>query len=302
MASPKVTIVIPSYNNEKHIVQAIESALAQDYPLKEIIVLDDCSKDSTVLKVNEYPEVKFIGRVVNQGIGENLERAFYEAMGKYIVFLCADDKFSSIHVVHDIVRILDRHNDIGIVGRYYYYFMDNYPGAIGVCREKNILIQSCCPSGMAFRKLDIPIKGTNKIFVEMPSIVAQYLPHCRWTMLEYDTIGARFHPGGNTGHKKSYYTESPTQNWIDLLGQNYKDFPMFIQLKNRAPKLLWREICLHIKQDKSVLLEWKFWVYALMAILLPGVILRNLTNFYRHRIARRYAKIIERPTTGGVND
>jgi len=138
------------------------------------------------------------------------------------------------------------------------------------------------------------IVGSNKIFVEMPSIVAQYLKQYQWTMLEYDTIAARFHPGGNTGTKKSYYTESPTQNWIDLLGENFRDFPMFIQLKNRAPKFLWREICLHVRNDKRVLLSLKFWGYTIVSLIIPGFILRKFTNFYRNTWGRRNAKIIER--------
>ena len=119
-------------------------------------------------------------------------------------------------------------------------------------------------------------------------------PSTNKTMIEYDTVAARFHPGGNTGTKETYYTESPTQNWIDLLGK-FQDFPMFIQLKNRAPKLLWREICLHVINDRTVLLSPSFWFYGLISLLVPRPILKKLSNFYRHRIARKHAVIIERP-------
>jgi len=130
----------------------------------------------------------------------------------------------------------------------------------------------------------------------MPSIVAQYLNKYRWTMIKYDTVASRFdpRPNGNTGTKKSYYTESPTQNWIDLLGCNYQDFPVFVTLKNRAPHLLWREICLHVRNDRNVLMQGNFWKYALAALLVPSFLLRNLTLFYRHRIVRNTAFIIER--------
>ena len=111
-------------------------------------------------------------------------------------------------------------------------------------------------------------------------------------MLEYDTVAARYHPGGNTGTKTSYYTESPTQNWIDLIGENYQDFPMFIQLKNRAPHLLIGEICLHVRNDKRVFLKYQFWLNALTALLIPGFLLRKVTKWYR---SCQTAQIIERP-------
>jgi glycosyltransferase involved in cell wall biosynthesis len=253
--------------------EAIRSAEMQEYPLTEILV-------------NE-----------RQGIGTNLQECMEKAKGKYVVYLCSDDVFTNPKVLGDIVSIFDKNPDIGVIGRYFYFFMDGYPGAIGTCRDKNILTQSCCPSGMAFRKREI--LGTNKIFVEMPFIVSQYLPQYRWTMIEYDTIAARFHPGGNTGTKKSYYTESPTQNWYDLVGTDFEDFPMFVQLKNRASiRMVWREICLVIRNDWRCLLKCSFHFYAWTALLVDGFILRNITIFYRHRIARKFAHIIER----GNND
>lgn len=288
----KITIAIPAYNAESTIEDAIISANVQDYPLREILVCDDGSTDKTIEKARALG-ARVIVNEKNIGIGKNLEKLMREAYGKYVVYLCADDLFVNSKVVSDVVRIFDNDSSIGVIGRYYYFFMEGKPGAIGVCRDKNILTSCCCPSGVALRRLD-DIKGSNKIFVEMPTMVSQYLRKYRWTMLEYDTVAARFKPGYNTGNKESYYIESPTQNWIDLLGQNYQDFPMFIQLKNRAPKLLWREICLHVKNDKRVLWNVRFVFHVMVAIATPRWILKRLTNWYRHRIARRSARIIER--------
>ena len=121
-------------------------------------------------------------------------------------------------------------------------------------------------------------------------------------MFEYDTIAARFHPGGNTGTKKSYYTESPLQNWVDLVGDKFRFYEGFIQLKNRAPHLLWKEILLSIKIDKKVLIDPKFWLFALTSLLLPAFILKPLTNFYRHRVERMWSDIIYRPRIHGPKE
>ncbi|RTK93064.1 glycosyltransferase family 2 protein [Candidatus Saccharibacteria bacterium] len=293
----KLTIAIPAYNCEKTIRESVESALSQAYPDKEVLVINDGSTDKTREVLNSIEDIRVIDNPENMGIGYTLTALIREAKGKYILFLCADDLFTSPLVATDVVHQFNMGDPmIGVIGRYYYFFMNGQEGAIGVCRDRNILTSSCCPSGMAFRKMkDDQLDYTNDIFIEMPYIVAQYLQDWKWTMLEYDTIAARFHPGGNTGTKTSYYTQSPTKNWYDLVGRDFRDFPMFIQLKNRAPKLLWEEICLVVKNDRNVLLSLAFWFYSLTALLLPGAVLRHLSCFYRHRIARIFASVIERP-------
>lgn len=288
----KVTIAIPTYNQEKTIEDSLKSALAQEYPHKEILVIDDGSTDKTVEICKRYP-VRVIVNEKNIGIGKNLAKLMSEAKGRYVVYLCGDDVFTSTKVVNDIVTIFDRGEPgVGIIGRYYFQFMNGYPGAIMVCRDHNIITQSCNPSGMAFRKTEVV--GSNKIFIEMPTIVAQCLKHWRWTMIEYDTIAARIHPGGNTATKKWYYTESPIVNWTSLCGKDHKFHQGMIQLRNRAPHLLPREVYNIIKINPKNLLDPYFWLYAVIACTIPGWILRPLSNFYRHRITRRKCKIIER--------
>jgi len=295
----KITVAIPSYNNEKHIGEAIGSARMQEYPLKNILIIDDCSTDKTFNIAKEFmsdENIEVYKNESNLGIGKNLEKLMTKCETKYIVYLCADDIFTHPKVLTDIVHIFDYSPEIGVVGRYGFYFMDGHRGAIGVCRDKNILTSSCCPSGVAFRTRPDIAKSTNRIFVEMPTMVASFLKQYRWTMIEWDTVAFRYAPGINTGTKPSYYTESPTQNWIDLMGQNYQDFSIFITLKNRAPRLLLKEIWLHIENDKTVLKNPMFWLYGLTAFVLPAFILKRLTRFYRHRLSRMSAKIIERPS------
>ena len=291
---PKISVCIPSHNNEGTIAETIKSVIRQEYPAKEIIVCDDASTDRTTDIVRTFPEVRLVVNPQNLGIGMNLIKLMDESKSKYLFFLCADDLITHPKVLNDYVKAFDENPRVGILGRFCYYFMSGIDGAIGVCRDRSILTNACCPSGVGLRN-SIICEGSNKIFIEMPFIIAQYLRQYEWSLIEYDTVACRFSPGVNTGTKTSYYKESPTQNWIDLLGTNYQDFPVFITLKNRAPKLLWSEICLHVRNDKSVLRNHKFWLYATVAILCPRSLLKHLTNFYRHRISRMKSTIIERP-------
>jgi glycosyltransferase involved in cell wall biosynthesis len=293
MSKPVMTIGIPVFNSEKTIAESIESALEQNGKNIEILVVDDCSTDRTVEIIKKYKKVRLIQNAHNIGIGYNLEKIMQEAHGYYVIYLCGDDQFTSPDVVNDYISVFHLNSKLGIVGRYYYQYMNGYPGAIMVSRDENILTQSCNPSGMAFKR--DKIEGTNKIFIECPFIVKQYLiKGYRWTMFRYDTIKAKIHPGGNTGTKESYYKGSMYQNWFDLLGEPL-NFPQgYIQLKNRSPKTLWREICVSVKLNPRILLNPLFWFYSLMAIIVPTWVLKPLSNFYRHRITRLGCKIIER--------
>jgi cellulose synthase/poly-beta-1,6-N-acetylglucosamine synthase-like glycosyltransferase len=57
--SPKISLIIPAYNDEKIIVPAIKSALETNYPKKEIIIVDDGSTDRTLLRARTYVDSDF---------------------------------------------------------------------------------------------------------------------------------------------------------------------------------------------------------------------------------------------------
>ena len=292
----KLTIVIPSYNAEKVIGEAITSALKQQYPLKEVIVVDDCSTDNTV-NVAIGLGVKVIVNTKNLGIGGNLTKCFKEAQSRYVLFLCADDVFTGDMVASDVVSIFDARPRIGVIGRYYYQFMDGHAGAVMTVREKNILLSAINPSGMAFRNME-GVAASDRIFIEMPSVVAQYLNSYSWTQLEYDTVAVRLKPSQNTGCNPKYYTEAPIKVLTDFYGKDFKYHLNLIQIKNRAPKLLWREIWLTAKINPRNLVEPLFYLCALTALIVPGSILRHLSNFWRHRINRGRVSIIKRGDNG----
>lgn len=291
----KISIMIPAYNSAKTIRESIQSALDQNCPYKEIVIVDDCSTDNTVAIANEY--VGEIVRVVknqkNMGIGINLANCFEHAKAPYVVFLCGDDLFADPNVCTDIVETFDTNHKVGVIDRNYYQFMNGHPGAVTRVDENNIYISSCCPSGMAFRKMKV--WGANRIFIEMPLIVVQHLKHgWEWMKMNYDTVAVRIHPGGNTGTLSSYYTESPTQLYTDFLGKPFDYYPILIQLKNRAPNILSEEIKIMCELNPVCVKDKMFWACAVTATIVPTWILRHLSAFYRHRISRRQAYIIKR--------
>lgn len=89
---PLVSILIPAYNAAPWIAETIESALAQTWPDKEIIVVDDGSTDSTVTIARRYEDRGV--RVFHQkqgGASAARNRAWHESRGEWLQFLDADD-------------------------------------------------------------------------------------------------------------------------------------------------------------------------------------------------------------------
>lgn len=90
--SPKVSIVIPTYNRPDLLRRAVESALIQTYENIEIIVVDDHSDYDLVSLRKEYPIVKFYRNGKNRGGCYSRNRGIREASGEYINFLDDDDE------------------------------------------------------------------------------------------------------------------------------------------------------------------------------------------------------------------
>jgi len=90
----KISIIIPAYNEETVIAQSIKSLLNQSYPNKEIIVVDDGSKDKTYKIANQftiYPEVKVLTKP-NEGKAKAINYGINHSSGELIMVVDADSK------------------------------------------------------------------------------------------------------------------------------------------------------------------------------------------------------------------
>lgn len=88
---PKISVVIPCFNAAPYISAAIQSALAQDWPDLELVVVDDGSSDGSAELVQcMFPTVTLI-RQANQGVAIARNSGIANAQGEWIAFLDADD-------------------------------------------------------------------------------------------------------------------------------------------------------------------------------------------------------------------
>jgi glycosyltransferase involved in cell wall biosynthesis len=89
--NPLVSVVIPVYNGEKYLHEAIESVLAQTYPNTEIIVIDDGSTDRSAEIAQKLSSVVKYHYQSNAGTGAARNHGVEVARGSFFSFLDADD-------------------------------------------------------------------------------------------------------------------------------------------------------------------------------------------------------------------
>jgi len=87
---PVVSVIIPVFNGEPYLADAIDSVLAQTYRHLEIIVVDDGSTDGSTGIARRYCQVQCIHQT-HAGLGEALNNGVRNATGSYIASLDADD-------------------------------------------------------------------------------------------------------------------------------------------------------------------------------------------------------------------
>lgn len=90
--SKKISIITPSYHSGKHIEEAINSVLNQEYENVEHIVVDGGSEDNTVEILQKYPHVKWVSEPDN-GQSHAMNKGFAMSSGDIIGYLNADDYY-----------------------------------------------------------------------------------------------------------------------------------------------------------------------------------------------------------------
>ena len=113
-APPLVSVIMPAYNTGKYIGEAIDSVLAQDYPNKELIVIDDGSRDDTVDQIQSYGDQLTLITQSNQGSAVARNAGLKAAKGEFIAFLDSDDLWLPGKLTAQ-VNHLQQHPDIGMV-------------------------------------------------------------------------------------------------------------------------------------------------------------------------------------------
>lgn len=163
---PKVSIIIPCYNQGKYVAEAINSALRQTFKDIEIVCVNDGSTDNSVEIIksfeNKYKNFIFLNNEENRGVIYSRNFAIKNCNGTYILPLDADDIIEPTYV-EKAVKILDNNPNIGIVycktkifGNYDKYWN------LKPFNKSDILYENCIFCSAIFRKSDfLKIGGYN---------------------------------------------------------------------------------------------------------------------------------------------
>jgi glycosyltransferase involved in cell wall biosynthesis len=117
-----ISVIIPAYNAEKYISQAIESVLAQTYRPLEIVVVDDGSTDGTAAIACSCPAVRCIHQP-NQGIATARNTGLATSTGELVAFLDADDCWDP-HKLLEQSNYLAAHSELGCVSGRWRNFLE----------------------------------------------------------------------------------------------------------------------------------------------------------------------------------
>ena len=119
----KVSVIIPAYNAERYIREAIDSVLNQTFKDFEIIVIDDGSTDNTSKILESYGNKIRWKSQENKGQASAQNEGIKIAKGDYLAYLDADDIYFP-KILETQVKYLDKHSDAGLVYSDYYQIDD----------------------------------------------------------------------------------------------------------------------------------------------------------------------------------
>lgn len=117
----KLSVIIPCYNEEKTIAEILEKVIANNYENKEIIVIDDCSKDRSKSIIENYKNnklFKLIFNKKNKGKGFCIREGIKIATGDICIFQDADLEYDPSEHLRVIQPILDQRADVVFGSRF----------------------------------------------------------------------------------------------------------------------------------------------------------------------------------------
>jgi GT2 family glycosyltransferase len=108
-----VSVVVTCYNQARFVAEAIDSATRQDYPLREVVLVDDGSDDNTAESVARLASVGYV-RQDNRGLSAARNTGLHQSTGEYILFLDADDRLHPGAVSAGVAE-LEANRECGLV-------------------------------------------------------------------------------------------------------------------------------------------------------------------------------------------
>lgn len=102
-----ISVIIPVYNGEDYLLEAIESVFQQTHVNKEIIVVNDGSRDGSERIARSFPDVRYLHQS-NQGNAKARNLGIELAQGEFVAFLDQDDRFAPKKLEKQLFLLLEK--------------------------------------------------------------------------------------------------------------------------------------------------------------------------------------------------
>lgn len=114
--APTVSVCIPTYNGAAYLRETLTSILSQSLTDFELLVVDDCSSDTTESVVRSFddPRITFVRNLSRLGLAGNWNRCLALARGRYVCIFHQDDVMEPNNL-RDKVAVLEEHESVGLV-------------------------------------------------------------------------------------------------------------------------------------------------------------------------------------------
>lgn len=120
VSPPLVTVLALAYNHERWVIQALDAIACQTYPAIELIIVDDCSSDSTAVLIEGWlrttgRDATFIKNPVNLGVGGARNVALGHARGAFVTTAAADDFYEKDRIERQLASFAAAGDDVAVV-------------------------------------------------------------------------------------------------------------------------------------------------------------------------------------------
>lgn len=297
-----VSVCVISYNSERTIIETLNSVLNQTYKTHniELIIADDCSKDSTVSTVEEWLSINaklFYKASVyrneqNKGISANCNLAWRNACGKWIKTIAADDMLMDDCIFNNI-EYLRLHKNVDIVFSDVFVFSNDK--SINTLKKHNKKILSLDSNNQLKALLSNCFLFAPSSFIKNSALKDIGYANEKYRMIEDYPLWLKFLKKGYTLH----YLEKPTVYYRcgDSLSQskskiaNIDYLNSFYDFKKECiwPELPW--FCFLIKWDDYIIYnERRLWVKIIGNKMTTSYIIYHYTLFLirPYRVFNKY--------------
>lgn len=111
MTSPKISVLVPTYNYARYLPEAVESVLEQDWRDFELIIADDASADDSWRVISRYAakdsRIRAQQHRANLGMVQNWNWCLSEARGEYVKFVFGDDKLVKPYALRRLMELME---------------------------------------------------------------------------------------------------------------------------------------------------------------------------------------------------